>query len=92
MSPRPGHSRSLLLCILFALAARSFAAAEESPTSGDRPTAGAIEHALLDAGLENLSVAPGDGIQVAYENRRYRRSVDALALARAAAGAPVLIA
>jgi hypothetical protein len=53
---------------------------------------GAIEHALLDAGLENVTVMPGGGIQIAFENRRYRRTVDALAITRDAAGEPIFAA
>jgi hypothetical protein len=53
---------------------------------------GAIEHALLDAGFENVTVLPGGGIQIAFENRRFRRSTDALAITRAAAGEPILVA
>jgi len=49
-----------------------------------------IERALLDAGLENVTVSSG-GIPIAYENRRYRRSVEALARARTAAGRPILV-
>src|SRR5262245_29717688 len=65
------------------------AAPASPPATGERRTIGAIERALLDAGLENVTVAPGGGIQVAFENRRFRRTVEALAVARAAAGEPV---
>jgi len=64
-------------------------AATAAPAA-DRPTAGAIERSLLESGLENVTVSPGRGIEVAYENRRHRRSVDALALARAATGERLL--
>lgn len=37
-----------------------------------------LERSLLDSELENVSVHPGSGIAIAYENRRYRRSVEAL--------------
>jgi hypothetical protein len=65
--------------------------AAPAPGAGDRRTVGAIERALLDTGLENVTVSPGDGIQIVYENRRYRRSAEALGLVRAAAGEPVLV-
>jgi hypothetical protein len=74
--------------VLVAIASRAVAEPARPP---ERHTVGAIEHALLDAGLENVTVLPGGGIQVAYENRRYRRSVDALAITRAAVGEPALI-
>lgn len=60
-------------------------AAENSHAPASRD-ATEVERALLDAGLENVSVRPGGGVAVSYENRRYRRSVEALARARAAAG------
>jgi hypothetical protein len=74
--------------VLVAIVPRAVAQPADSP---DRPTVGAIEHALLDAGLENITVLPGDGIQIVYENRRYRRSVDALAITRAAVGDRILV-
>ena len=49
-----------------------------------------VERALIEAGFENVTVQTGPGIQVAYENRRYRRSVEALAHARTAATEPIL--
>src|SRR5262249_23322069 len=69
-----------------AAATAAMAAPAASGPAAERSTVGAIEHSLLEAGLENVTVSPGRGLQVAYENRRYRRSVDALALARLATG------
>ena len=63
----------------------------EPSAAPERRTVGAIERALLDAGFENVTVQPGDGIQIAYENRRYRRSAEALAMARAASGERILV-
>ena len=91
MSPSPGHSRPLILCALLALVATAPRAGAQAPTP-ERRTVGAIEHALLDAGLENVSVLPGSGVQIAYENRRYRRSVDALAITRLAVGESIFAA
>ena len=56
-----------------------------------RTSAVALERALLDAGLENVNVQSDAGIPIVYENRRYRRSVEALWRARNAAGEPVWI-
>jgi exopolysaccharide biosynthesis protein YbjH len=91
VSPLPGHPRLIFVAWL-ALAATAPQARAEPPPAAERRTVGAIERALLDAGLENVTVLPGGGIQIAYENRRYRRSVDALAITRAAAGEPILAA
>ena len=91
VSPHSRHPRSLILCAWLALATAAPRAGAEPPTP-ERRTVGAIEHALLDAGLENVTVLPGGGIQIAYENRRYRRSVDALAITRLATGEPILVA
>ncbi len=63
----------------------------EPASTPERRTVSAIERALLDAGFENVTVQPGDGIQIAYENRRYRRSAEALAVARAASGERILV-
>jgi hypothetical protein len=66
-----------------------------APPRAPERTANTLEQSLLDAGLENVTVLPGSpagGIAVAYENRRYRRSVDALAIARTAADTPLLVA
>ena len=49
-----------------------------------------IEQRLVDRGLENATAGPGDTLRVAYENRRYRHSAEALGHARAAAGRPLL--
>ena len=92
MAPRSGHPRLFVLGACLALAAMTPAAGAQTSPPPDRPTVGAIEHTLVDAGLENGHVLPGGGIQIAYENRRYRRSVDALAITRAAVGEPVLAA
>ena len=91
MSPRSRHSRPLTVCAWLALLAAVPCAGVE-PSTPERPTVGAIEHALLDAGFENVTVRPGAGVQIAYENRRYRRSVDALAITRRAAGEAILAA
>jgi hypothetical protein len=91
VSPRPGHPRLLILCAWLALNATATRAGAQPPTP-ERRTAGAIERALLDAGFENVTVMPGGGVQIAYENRRYRRSVDALAITRLAAGEPIFAA
>jgi len=91
VSPSSRHPRPLIFCAWLALAATAPRAGAEAPTP-ERRTVGAIEHALLDAGLENVTVMPGGGIQIAFENRRYRRSVDALAITRGAAGEPILAA
>ena len=91
MSPCPGHSRPLILLAWLALVATASRAGAD-PSLPERRTVGAIEHALLDAGFENVTVLPGGGIQIAYENRRFRRSIDALAIARVAAGEPVFVA
>ncbi|HXS82617.1 MAG TPA: YjbH domain-containing protein [Methylomirabilota bacterium] len=95
MSPRPGHPRPLILCTHLALVAFAAASpcmgAEPAPEpASERRTVGAIERALIDAGFENVTVLPGGGIQIAYENRRLRRSIDALAITRAAVGEPIL--
>lgn len=78
-----------LACPLESLAADQ--AEPEAPQAPERRTTGSIERALLDAGLENVTVHPGDGIQIAYENRRYRRSTEVLGLVRAAAGERILV-
>ena len=62
---------------------------DAEPARG-RPTVDSVERALIEAGFENVTVQTGPGIQVAYENRRYRRSVEALAHARTAAEEPIL--
>lgn len=67
------------------------APAAESTAAEERRTIGSIERALLDAGLENVTVEPGKGLQIAYENRRYRHSAFVLGIARAAADQPVLV-
>ena len=64
---------------------------EAGQPSVERRTIGSIERALVEQGLENVTVAPGKGLQIAYENRRYRHSATALGVARAAAGEPVLV-
>ena len=91
MSPFSRHPRPLTVCAWLALLATAPCAAAEAPIP-ERRTVGAIEHALLDAGLENVTVLPGGGVQIAFENRRYRRSVDVLAIVREAAGEPILVA
>jgi hypothetical protein len=68
--------------------------AQDAPAAGEaaeRRTVSTIERSLLDAGLENVTVEPGKGLQIAYENRRYRHSAQALGHVRAAAGEPVLV-
>jgi hypothetical protein len=75
------------LALVAFVAAAARAGAEPTP---DRRTVGAIERALLDTGFENVTVLPGGGLQIVYENRRFRRSIDALAITRAAAGEPIL--
>src|SRR5580765_2762621 len=96
VSPRKRHPRALIHWAWLALIATAPRAGAEpaapEPTAPERPTVGAIEHALLDAGFENVTVRPGAGVQIAYENRRYRRSVDALAITRRAAGEAILAA
>lgn len=63
-----------------------------APTeTAERRTIPAIERSLLDAGLENVTVEPGKGLQIAYENRRYRHSAQVLGIVRVAAGEPVLV-
>src|SRR5690242_2040276 len=69
VSPSSRHPRPLIFCAWLALAATAPLAGAEAPTP-ERRTVGAIEHALLDAGLENVTVMPGGGIQIAFENRR----------------------
>jgi len=92
VSPRSRRPRPLsLLCAWLALIATAPRAGAQALTP-ERRTVGAIEHALLDAGLENVTVMPGGGIQIAFENRRYRRTVDALAITRDAAGEPIFAA
>ena len=70
MAPRSGHPRLFVLGACLALAAMTPAAGAQTSPPPDRPTVGAIEHTLVDAGLENVTVLPGGGIQIAYENRR----------------------
>jgi len=95
--PRPIRHPSPRIPLLIATAWAGLVCAPEcraqsaEAAPADRRTVGAIERALLDAGLENVTVYPGDGIQIAYENRRYRRAVDALGLVRAATGEPILV-
>ena len=91
MSPSSRHSRPVIFIAWLALVATAPRAGADVAVP-DRQTVGAIEHALLDAGLENVTVMPGGGIQIAYENRRFRRSVDALAITRLAAGEPIFVA
>jgi len=80
-------ARLALVALVAFVAAAARAGAEPTP---ERRTVGAIERALLDAGFENVTVLPGGGLQIVYENRRFRRSIDALAITRAAAGEPIL--
>lgn len=47
--------------------------------------------ALTRAGLENLTVETGDTLKVAYENRRFRHSADALGVAQARTGTGALV-
>ena len=60
------------------------------PGAHPAPAAASTERALIDAGLENVTVGGDRGTLVAYENRRYRHSAEALGVARRAAGQPIL--
>jgi len=70
--------------------ARATWSVTDAAPAPERPTVDSVERALIEAGFENVTVQTGPGIQVAYENRRYRRSVEALARARTAAEAPIV--
>ena len=65
--------------------------AREDTLAPDRRNVPDIERALLEAGLENVSVRPGTDIQILYENRRYRHTTEALGRAHVAASGPVLV-
>jgi len=56
----------------------------------DSSTAAAAATALVRAGLENVSVEAGETLRVAYENRRFRHSAEALGLAAHRVGSGAL--
>ena len=64
--------------------------------AGDRverraPRPEALGRALVSSGLENIRVvAAGESVHVAYENRRYRHSADALGVVRGNSASPFL--
>ncbi|MEO5616761.1 MAG: YjbH domain-containing protein [Candidatus Eisenbacteria bacterium] len=51
----------------------------------------ALAARLISAGLENVKVRAGEGGAAAYENRRYRHSLEALGLAQSLAARPILV-
>ena len=57
----------------------------------DSTAATAIVTGLTGAGLENVTVEGGDTLKVAYENRRFRHSADALGVAQARTGSEALV-
>ena len=69
--------------------ATTVACVPQQASARDQPSA--VERALLDAGLENVTVLPNAGIGIAFENRRYRHSAEAFGRARAATSLPLLM-
>ena len=60
-------------------------------TASARVQPSTLERALIDVGLENVTVLPSAGIGISFENRRYRHSAEAFGHARAATNLPLLM-
>ena len=87
----PAHAPRPAAVVLFA---GLFLFAGHGPAcagAADSSAASALPASLAGAGLENVTVESGDTLKVAYENRRFRHSADALGVAEARTGTGALV-
>ncbi|MBI1799070.1 MAG: YjbH domain-containing protein [Candidatus Eisenbacteria bacterium] len=93
--PRTNRARAALLAGVLSLAALAQVRAHPDPAAAPGnpaadSSASGLERALVKQGLENVTAQAGVPPGVAFENRRYRHSAEALAIVRAATGRPLL--
>lgn len=91
-SPRPGRGAPvipLILLIALLLAPASARAADSLGVNApDGATPADMAPVLLDLGLENVGYDRADGPRLAFENRRFRHTMDVLGRIRRETGAP----